>query len=112
MIENNLIDFNIEWSDKGENNLTTGFHIHLYEGIDLNSTTNYLFEKYIQNTIACITFSNIPNFIFMITWTKNTQESYEIHEKLQTEGFRDVIPHLIISTDYFESWVDKLVRSK
>ena len=112
MIENNLVELNIEWSDKAENNLTTGFHIHLNEGTDLYFTSNYLFEKYNQNVIACIAFSNIPNFIYMIVWTKNTQESYKIQEKLQTEGFRDVIPHLIISTEYYECWVDKLVRSK
>jgi len=112
MIENNLVEFSIEWSDKAENNLTTGFHLHLNEGTDIDSTSKHLFEKYNQNTIACIAFSNIPNLIIMFTWTKDTQKSYEIQEKLQNEGFRDVIPHLIISTDYYESWVDKLVRSK
>ncbi|MFX0136821.1 MAG: winged helix-turn-helix transcriptional regulator [Candidatus Hodarchaeota archaeon] len=112
MIENNLVEFSIEWSDRAENNLTTGFHIHLKEGTDINSISQYLFEKYNENTIACISFSNIPNFIIMFTWTRNTQESHEIQEKLQTEGFRDVIPHLIISTDYYDCWVDKLLRSK
>lgn len=112
MIENNLVEFSIEWSDKAENNLTTSFHIHLKEGTDLITTSKYLFEKYNQNVIGCIAFSNIPNFIIMITWTKNTQESHEIEEKLQTEGFREVIPHLIIYTDYHDCWVDNLLRSK
>ncbi|MHA1107127.1 MAG: AsnC family transcriptional regulator [Promethearchaeota archaeon] len=112
MIENNLVDFSIEWSEKAENNLTTGFHLHLKEGTDIDSTIQHMHEKYSQNVIACLSFSNIPNFITMYTWTKSTQESQEIQEELQTEGFKDIIPYIALSSDFYDCWIDQLLRTK
>ena len=112
MVENNLVEFSIEWSEKAENNLTTGFHIYLKEGTNIDSTIQYLYEKYSENIIACLSYSNIPNFIIMYTWTKNTQESQEIQKKLQTEGFKDIIPYLALSGNSYDCWVDQLLRTK
>lgn len=112
MVENNLVDFNINLSDKAENNLTTGFHIYLKEGSNIDSTIQYLYGKYSKNIIMCVSYSNIPNYITMHTWTRNTQESHEIHKELQTEGFKDIIPHLVISSKYYDFWVDQLLRTK
>ena len=112
MIENNLIDFSIEWSEKAENNLTTGFHLHLKEGTDINSTIQHIYEKYNQNVIACLSFSNIPNFITMYIWTKSTQESQKIQEELQTEGFKDIVPYIALSSDFYDCWIDQLLRTK
>ena len=112
MIENNLVDFSIEWSEKAANNLTTGFHIYLKEGTNIDSTIQHINEKYNQNVIACLSFSNVPNFITMYTWTKSTQESQEIQEELQTEGFKDIIPYIALSSDFYDCWIDQLLRTK
>lgn len=112
MIENNLIDFGIEWSIKAENNLITSFHLSLKEDTNIDSTIQYLYEKYSQNVIYCMSYSNIPNFIIMTTWTKSAQESQRIQEKLQTEGFKDVIPIIFFTTRYYDCWVDQLLRTK
>ena len=112
MVENNLVDFSFEWSEKAENNLTTGFHIYLKEGTNIDSTIQYLYEKYSENIIACLSYSNIPNFITMYTWTKNPQESQKIQEKLQTEGFKDIIPYIALSGNNYDCWVDQLLRTK
>lgn len=112
MVENNLVDFSIEWSEKAEKNLTTAFHLHLKEGTDINSTIQHIYEKYNQNVIACLSFSNIPNLIIMYTWTKSTQESHEIQEKLQTEGYKDIIPYMALSSDFYDCWIDQLLRTK
>jgi len=112
MIINNLVTFSIDWSLKAENNLTTAFHIYLKEGTNLNSTIQYIYEKYNQNVTYCISYSNIPNFFAMFIWTKTVQESQRIQEKLQTEGFQDIIPHLFLSSKYYDCWVDQLLRTK
>ncbi len=112
MIENNLVDFIIDWSEKAANNLTTAFHVHLKEGTDINSTIQHIYEKYNQNVIACLSFSNIPNLIIMFTWTKSTQESHEIQKELQTEGFKDIITYIALSSDFYDCWIDQLLRTK
>lgn len=114
MVENNLVDFSFNWSDKAENNLTTGFNIYLKDGTGINSTIQSLYQKYSKNIIACLSYSNIPNFISMFTWTRNTQESHAIHEKLEDEdeGFQEVIPNLVLFTKFYDCWVDQLLRTK
>jgi len=112
MIENNLVDFSIEWSMKAKNNLLTAFHLYLKEDINIDSTIQYLYEKYSQNVNYCMSYSNILNFIIMTTWTKSAQESQRIQEKLQTEGFKDVIPNIFLTTIYYDCWVDQLLRTK
>ncbi|HEC39675.1 MAG TPA: winged helix-turn-helix transcriptional regulator [bacterium] len=112
MIDNNLVTFGINWAIKAENNLLTAFHVNLKEDTNINSTMQYLYEKYSQNIIFCIGYSNIPNFIMLIIWTKTAQESQIIQEKLQTEGFKDIIPHIYFTLKYYDCWVDQLLRTK
>ncbi len=112
MIENNLVVLTIEWSLKAENNLITSFHLFLKEDTNINSTIQYLYEKYSENVNYCMTYSNIPNLITMTTWTKTVQESQRIQEKLQTEGFKDVIPNIFLTMGYYDCWVDQLLRTK
>ena len=112
MIENNLIDFSIEWTIKAENNLLTAFHLYLKEDTNIDSTIQYLYEKYYQNISACMSYSNIHSFITMYTWTKTAQESQRIQKKLQAEGFKDLIPHIFLTIRFYDCWVDQLLRTK
>ncbi len=112
MIENNLAEFAIEWTPFYENSFIFLFHIYLNEGTDINSTIQYLSEKFSQNTVYCLGFSNIPNLIIFNTWTKNARDSQRIQEELQTEGFKDVIPHILMTSYYYDCWLDQLLRTK
>ena len=112
MIENKLASFTIEWSPKAENNFGTVFHIVLKEGTNMNSTIQQIYKVYSQNVAYCLRYSNIPNFITMHTWTKTSRESQKIQEKLQTEGLKDIIPRIVLSANYYDCWVDQLLRTK
>jgi len=112
MIENNLAFFTIEWTPKSENNFVTIFHIYLNDGTDINSTIQHIYQKYAQNVVYCLTYSNIPKYITMHTWAKTSIDTQKIQEELQTEGFKDVIPRIILYGNYYDCWVDQLLRSK
>jgi DNA-binding Lrp family transcriptional regulator len=112
MIENNLVDFGIEWTLKAEHNLITGFHISLNEGTSIDSSIQHIYEKFNQNIMGCYSYSNIPNFLTMFIWTKTTQDSQKVQEELQTEGFKDIIPHIFLSSKYYNCWIDQLLRTK
>ena len=112
MIENNLATFTIEWAPLSENNFNTVFHISLNEGTEINSTMQYLNQKYSQNTAYCQSYSNIPNFLTMHVWTNSSKGTQKIQEELQKEGFKDVIPHIYLSAKYYDCWIDQLLRTK
>jgi DNA-binding Lrp family transcriptional regulator len=112
MIENRLVSFTIEWTPKAENSFITVFHLHLQEGSNLSSTIQHIYQKYSQNTAYCVSYSNIPNFFTMHTWAKTSKEAQKIQEDLQTEGFKNIIPRIVLYGNFYDCWVDQLLRSK
>jgi DNA-binding Lrp family transcriptional regulator len=112
MIKNNLVKFSIEYTPLYDNSFITVFHGSLKEGTDINATTKYLEKKYDQNIAHCYSYSNIPNFITITSWTKAAQESQILQKALQSEGFKDVVPHIFLSLSWYDCWIDQLLRSK
>jgi DNA-binding Lrp family transcriptional regulator len=112
MIERNLAAFSIEYTPLYDNSFITVFHISLKEGTDITSTTKYLENKYYQNIAHCYSYSNIPNFMTITSWTKTAQESQILQKELLSEGFNDVVPHIFLSLNWYECWLDQLVRTK
>jgi DNA-binding Lrp family transcriptional regulator len=112
MIENNLAEITIELRLLAKDCFVTIFHIFLNEGTSMNSTLKHIKEKYSQKFSHCLSYSNIPNFITLHTWAKTPQDSEKIHKELQTEGFKDIIPHIFLSVKYYDCWVDQLLRTK
>jgi len=111
MIGNYLASFTIELTVHKIIFLTV-FHVYLNEGTSMNSTIQHINQKYSKNIVYCLSYSNIPNFLTLHTWAKNTQESQRIQEELQKEGFKDVIPHIFLSAKWYDCWVDQLLRTK
>jgi len=112
MIEHKLVTFTIQWSPMYENSYFTLFYLFLNEGTNLNSITQHLNTKYSKNIAYCLTFSNIPHLILLCTLTKTSKDTQRIQEELQTEGFKDIIPHIFFSVKWYDCWIDQLLRTK
>jgi DNA-binding Lrp family transcriptional regulator len=112
MRENFLATFSIEWSPLYKDSFVSVFHLHLKAGTDVNSTIKHLTEKYSQNLVVIGSFSNIPNFILLELWTKTPRDSQLKQEELQTEGFKDVVPHIFMSISWHTTWVDQYLAAK
>ena len=112
MIEHKLVSFTIQWTPMYENTYFTLFYLFLNEGTNLNSTIQHLNKKFSQNIAYCLTFSNIPHLILLCTLTRTSKDSQRIQEEMQTEGFKDVIPQIALSGDYYDCWIDQLLRTK
>ncbi len=112
MIENNLALFSIEYSPLYDSSFITVFHISLKEGTDISTTIKYLEKKYYQNIAHCYSYSNIPNFITITSWSKTAQSSRMFQKELQSEGFKDIVPHVFLALNWYSCWVDQLLRTK
>ncbi|MFW9782597.1 MAG: winged helix-turn-helix transcriptional regulator [Candidatus Heimdallarchaeota archaeon] len=111
MIENNLVTFSIQWKIWYASFITV-FRIMLNEGTNISSTIQYLNQKYAKNVYKCISYSNIPNMVTFEILTKHAKESQKIQEELQTEGFKNITPYVGISGEYYDNWLDQLLRTK
>ena len=112
MINNKLITFTTQWVPIYKECFITTYDITLSEGSDINSTIQNLYKKYSQNLVYCLSYSNIPDMITLETWSKSAQESQNILKGLQNEGFKDIFPHIGLSGEFFDCWVDQLLRTK
>jgi DNA-binding Lrp family transcriptional regulator len=112
MIEHKLVSFTIQWTPMYENTYFTLFYLFLNEGTDLNSTIQHLNKNFSKNIAYCLTFSNIPHLILLCTLTRTSKNSQIIQEEMQTESFKDIIPHIFLSIKWYDCWVDQLLRSK
>ena len=112
MINNKLAMFSIFYTPLYVNSFITVFHLFLKEGTDINSSIEYINKRYCENIAHIFSYSNIPNFITMTTWAETAQDTQRIQKELQSEGFKDVIPHIYLSLNWYDCWVDKLLRSK
>jgi DNA-binding Lrp family transcriptional regulator len=112
MRENNLATFTIQWKPLHSASFLVIFDITLNGGNDLKSIIQYINQKYSQNIVTCYSYTNIPNRITMETWTKTAQEAQNIKKSLQNEEFKDVMPHISLSGDYYDCWIDQLLRTK
>ena len=112
MYKNNLATFTIEWKPLSTASYLVMFDISLNGGSDLKSTIQYVNQKYSQNLVSCYSYTNIPNRITMETWTKTAQEAQNIKKSLQNEEFKDILPHISLSGDYYDCWIDQFLRIK
>lgn len=112
MVENHLADFIIELRLMAKDCFVTIFRIHLNEGTNIASTLEYLDKKYSNNFAHLLSYSNIPNLITMHSWAKTPDESHKLHNDLLNEGFKDIIPHIFLDVNYYDCWLDQLVRTK
>jgi len=112
MIENNLALFSIEYYPFYESSFIAVFHVHLKEGTDMNSMFQYIKEKYAQNITHCFNYSNIPNFMTITAWTKTARDSRILQKELQSEGFKDITPHIFLSIKWYQCWVDHILKTQ
>ncbi len=112
MISNQLASFTIAWAPKTENNFVTNFYLSLQENSSIQVVLQHLVEKFGQNMVYCLAYSNIPNFLVMTTWAKSPGDMQKIEEELQKEGFKDVVPRIVLNGKYFDCWLDDLLLKK
>ncbi len=112
MIENDLATFTIQWKPLHTTSFLVVFDITLNGGNDLKSIIQHINQKYSQNIVNSYSYTNIPNRITMETWASTAQEAHSIKKSLQTEGFKDIMAHIGLSSDYYDCWIDQLLRTK
>ncbi len=110
MEDENKVNFTIEWAPLHHDSFITVFHIHTAQNVDVNKKVKELYLRYKSNTIICVAFSNIPNFILFEIWSKSPRISQIILEELQKE-FEQVVPHVLMNILWFRSWMDTMLEN-
>lgn len=110
MIEEEKATFTIEWAPLYKESFISVFHLETQSGEEISTKINQLISKFQKNLVVCAGFANLPNFILLETWTQSPRESQEIEDELYAEGFKDVIPHVLLSITWYNNWMDDMLQ--
>jgi len=105
MEEYDLVEFSINFAPQM---ITSNFHIYLERNKDYHREYKRIEAKYDEFILYLQQFSNLPNLIMMTALTNTNQESAELHQQLQQEGFQTLEHHIFYNGYFFETWRDRL----
>lgn len=109
MTTNSLADFTILWAPVSENDYITVFYLYLHESSDKNVVYRHLMEKFGKNVAYILAYSNIPTLLTMHCWARSSRDMQQVHRDLLAEGFKDILPYVLLGGRYFTCWLDRIV---
>ncbi len=113
LIDIGAISTTIDWHPSASGEIVAQLHIRMNQGADRSKVINDLAGKSDGRIISVITFSNLPDFIFLVVWAPTLKGIDEITGIVRDEGGVDsVFPDIIISEHRFDTWVDRLVAER
>jgi len=111
MVERKLADFSIEWYPDKSDDIVSLCHLEVTRGFDRLKVLESLRQKFSQNILVEVLFSNMPNSVVAFMWTNSMKQLEDLRERIgQAEGTRSVMLNVLQIGYIFDTWRDKLVR--
>ena len=111
MVERKLADFSIEWYPDKSDDIVSLCHLEVTRGFDRLKVLESLRQKFSQNILVEVLFSNMPNSVVAFMWTNSMKQLEDLRERIgQAEGTRSVMLNVLQIGYIFDTWRDKLVK--
>ncbi len=113
MLERGLVDFSIDWYPDASNDIVSLCHVEAAEHFDRQKVLEKLREKFSQNILVEILFSNMPNELALFMWTNSMKQMEDLREGIgKAVEVKSVILNVLQIGYMFDTWRDKLVEEK
>ena len=111
MLENQLAEFTIEWYPDASNDIVSLCHIEVDRHSTRQKVLENLRERFNQNILVEMLFSNMPNAVVIFMWTNSMKQMEDLREKIRAaEGAKSVTLNVLQIGYIFKTWRDKLVQ--
>jgi len=111
MMEKQLAEFTIEWYPDASNDIVSLCHIEVDRHSDRQKVLENLREKFNQNILVEMLFSNMPNAVVIFMWTNSMKQMEDLRESIgEVEGVKAVMLNVLQIGYIFKTWRDKLVQ--
>ena len=111
MVEKQLAEFTIEWYPDASNDIVSLCHVEVAKPFDRQKALEALREKFSQNILVEILFSNMPNAVVLFMWTNSMKQMEDLRERIgQAEEVKSVMLNVLQIGYIFDTWRDKLVQ--
>jgi DNA-binding Lrp family transcriptional regulator len=103
MVSEGLVNLSILWQPDLMGDTMTYLHLHLQPEAERDKVALLLVKKYSAGMLASYAFSNLPNQLMVMYWTRSVREMQKTCSELEGEGcFASVVPNVLRSVHYFE----------
>jgi len=111
MVERGLVDFSIDWYPDASNDIVSLCHVEAAQHFDRQKLLEILRERFSQNILVEILFSNLPNELAIFMWTNSMKQMEDLRERIgKAEEVKSVMLNVLQIGYMFDTWRDKLVQ--
>ena len=111
MIEDGSVEFSLGLHPGLSGNIITIINVKLTEGADKMAVGNDFVQRFAPTVGYYRTFSNLPDLIVMLAWTKTLHDlELLLMEIEKCDRIRSAVPEIIYAGRYYETWRDHLLE--
>ncbi|HSV42421.1 MAG TPA: AsnC family transcriptional regulator [Methanomassiliicoccales archaeon] len=115
MIDLGAVEFSIDWRPSASSSTVAQLLIDLKPGANKQTLAGHFLQHYSDRLVAFITFSNLPDFIFCVAWSKNMRELTTLLDRVADEDQVDRVRSNIVQREHlFPTWrkseLDRLAK--
>jgi DNA-binding Lrp family transcriptional regulator len=110
IVEMGLADFSIDFYPDASNDIISICHVSVARTADRMKVLSSLRERFSQNILVNMLFSNLPNQLALFLWTNSMRQMDDLKERIaKAEGVGSVQANVLQIGYIFETWRDKLL---
>ncbi len=109
MVEKGLADLTIDWYPDASNDIVSLCHVEVARHTTRQRVLEGLGEKFSQNILVPVLFSNLPNLVIFFLWTNSMKQMEDLREKIgKADGVKSVMLNVLQIGYMFDTWRDRL----
>jgi DNA-binding Lrp family transcriptional regulator len=110
MIEKGLVDLGMDWYPDASNDIVSLCHIEISQHTDKTEVLEAVEQKFGQNVLVPVLFSNVPNSVVLFMWTNTMKQMDDLREGVgRVGGVKSVTLNVLQIGYMFDTWRDKLI---
>ncbi len=107
MEERGLVEFSIDWYPDASNDIVALCHVEIMQHNTREEVLAALKQKFSQNILVEVLFSNLPNLVVLFLWTNSMKQMEDLRGSIgRTTGVRSVMLNVLQIGYMFETWRD------
>jgi DNA-binding Lrp family transcriptional regulator len=109
MVEKGLVEFSIDFYPDASNDIVALCHVEIAPRNTQQEVLESLRQRFSQNILVEVLFSNLPNLIIVFLWTNSMKQMEDLRERFGgVEGAKSVMLNVLQIGYMFETWRDRL----
>lgn len=103
MVQEDLVQFSIHWRPDTQGDTVTNIHLSIKEDVEREKVAFQLIKRMSAGVVRTYSFSNLPNQLIVMLWSRNVKEMKKTCRELEGDGyFHSVVPNIIRDIHYYD----------